>query len=87
MRCMATPFVGSANNTGHHKLNILHASGPNGGDMRGDSVAAVWSGGIELIRDQYSKASQGVVLTWITLWDAYAALREDAYARVALKVS
>ena len=87
MRCMATPFVGSANNTGHHKLNILHASGPNGGDMRGDSVAAVWSGGIELIRDQYSKASQGVVLTWITLWDAYAALRADAYARVALKVS
>ena len=86
MRCMASPFVGDASNTGQHKLNLLHASGPNGGDMRGDSVAAVWPA-LELIRDQYSKASQGVVLTWITLWDAYAALRADSYERVAVKIS
>ena len=86
MRCVASPFVGAASNSGHHKLNILHASGPNGGDMRGDSVAAVWPT-LELIRDMYTKASQGVVLTYVMLWDSYAALRASAYARVALKVS
>ena len=85
-RCQASPFVGDASGAGQHKLNILHASGPNGGAMRGDSVAAVWPT-LELIRDMYTKASQGVVLTYVVLWDAYAALRASAYARVALKVS
>ena len=45
---------------------ILHASGPNGGAMRGDSVAAVWPV-LELVRDIYSKASTGIVLTWVGL--------------------
>ena len=41
--------------------NLVHAAGENGGGamMRGDSVAAVWPT-LEVIRDIYSKASQGV---------------------------
>ena len=68
--------------------NIFHAAGPNGGgaDMRGDSVAAVWPT-LEVIRDIYSQASQGVVLTWVTLWDLEAAFRSSAYARISFKVA
>ena len=46
--------------------------------MRGDSVAAMWPT-LEVIRDIYTKASQGTVLTWVTLWDARTALRAAAY--------
>ena len=54
--------------------------------MRADSVAAVWPT-LEIIRDIYSQASQGVILTWITLWDMEAAFRAAAYRRIAFKVS
>ena len=47
-----------------------------------DSVAAIWPT-LEVIRDIYSQASQGVVLTWITLWDAETAFRASAYRRIA----
>ena len=40
-----------------------------------------------MIRDIYSKASQGVVLTWIALWDANVALRENAYKHIAIQIS
>ena len=53
--------------------------------MRGDSVAALWPT-LEVVRDQYTKASQGVVLTWITLWDAKVAFRAAAYKAVAIQV-
>ena len=68
--------------------NIFHAAGPNGGgaDMRGDSVAAIWPT-LEVIRDIYTQASQGVVLTWVTLWDAQTAFRAAAYQRVAFKLA
>ena len=68
--------------------NIYHAAGPNGGGaaMRGDSVAAVWPT-LEVIRDIYSQASQGVVLTWVTLWDLEAAFRSAAYERVSFKIA
>ena len=59
--------------------------GNGGGVMRGDSVAAVWPT-LEIIRDIYSQASQGVVLTWVTLWDAKVAFRAAAYERVAFKI-
>ena len=65
---------------------ILHAAGPNGGGiMRGDSVAAMWPT-LEVVRDIYSKASQGVVLTWVTLWDAAVAFRSAAYAQVDIQI-
>ena len=64
---------------------ILHAAGPNGGTMRGDSVAAMWPT-LEVIRDIYSQASQGVVLTWVTLWDAHTAFRASAYAQRDIQV-
>ena len=86
---MASNFVPAA--TGAQKIqngNILHAMGPNGGgaDMRGDSVAAVWPT-LEVIRDIYTQASRGVVLTWITLWDAETAFRAAAYKRVAFRLA
>ncbi len=59
---------------------VLHAGGPlGGGIMRGDSVAAMWPT-LSVVRDVYSKASQGIVLTWVGLWDAKVALRAGAYA-------
>ena len=89
MACMASSFVPAP--TGANKLqngNIYHAAGPNGGGaMRGDSVAAVWSSGLEVIRDLYSQSSQGVVLTWISLWDLEAAFRSAAYARVTFRLA
>ena len=89
MMCMAsnfTPAPAGANMI--QNGNILHASGPNGGgaDMRGDSVAALWAT-LEIIRDPFSKASQGVVLTWVTLWDLEAAFRSAAYKRVAFRLA
>ena len=85
--CMASSFVPAAVSDIQNG-NILHASGPNGGgaSLRGDSVAAVWPT-LEVIRDIYSKASQGVILTWITLWDAETAFRSAAYRRVAFKLA
>ena len=67
--------------------NFYHAMGPNGGGtMRGDSVAAMWPT-LEVIRDIYSQASQGVTLTWVTLWDAAVAFRSSAYSRVAYRLA
>ena len=49
-------------------------------------VAAIWPS-LEVIRDPYSKASQGVILTWITLWDAECAFRSSAYKRISFKLA
>ena len=85
--CMASPYVAETGGGGQRKRNYLHAASANGGGiMRGDSVAAVWPT-LEIIRDIYSKASQGITLVWVSLWDAYAALRADAYERVAFDIS
>ena len=81
--CRASSFIPAASNAHVQSGNILHA----GTDaMRGDSIAAMWPT-LEVIRDIYTRAGQGgVVLTWITLWDLYAAFRSAAYARVAFQV-
>ena len=71
MSCRASTYIPAAS-SGQSKGNLFHLAGPNGGAMRGDSVAAVWPT-LEVIRDIYSKASQGVVLTWVALWDAKVA--------------
>ena len=84
-RCVASTYVGTAA-SGQHKANFFHAGGPNGGAMRGDSIAAVWPS-LEIIRDPYTKASQGVVLTWVSLWDAQTAFRAAAYKRLAFKIT
>ena len=84
--CMASSFVpGTASMV--QNGNILHAQGPNGGGaaMRGDSIAAMWPT-LEVIRDIYSQASVGVVLTWVSLWDAETAFRSAAYRRAAFKI-
>ena len=91
-RCMASSFVpappASGDGANIQAGNVYHAAGPNGGGgmQRGDSVAAVWPT-LEVIRDPYSKASQGVVLTWVALWDLQAAFRSAAYKRVAFKLA
>ena len=88
MSCMASSYIPAP--TGTPLLqdgNVYHAMGPNGGGvMRGDSVAAMWPT-LEVIRDIYSQASQGVTLTWVTLWDAAVAFRSAAYARVAFQLA
>ena len=89
MGCMASSFVPVP--TGAEMIqngNIYHAAGPNGGgaDMRGDSVAAMWPT-LEIVRDLYSQASTGIILTWIGLWDAQTAFRSAAYKRVAFRLA
>ena len=79
--CMASTYIPAK--AGMKQSAILHASGPNGGAMRGDSVAAIWPT-LEIIRDIYSQASQGVTLTWVTLWDAKVAFRASAYQHIAI---
>ena len=85
--CMASSYVPAAM-ADIQDGNIFHAGGPNGGgaDLRGDSVAAIWPT-LEVIRDIYSQASQGVVLTWVTLWDCETAFRAAAYQRIAFKLA
>ena len=84
--CMASSYIPAAVSD-VQSGNIYHAMGPNGGGvMRGDSVAAVWPT-LEIIRDHYTQASQGVVLTWVSLWDAAVAFRASAYARVPFQVA
>ena len=79
---MASSFVPAAVSNVQNG-NILHA----GNDaMRGDSVAAIWPT-LEVIRDIYSQASTGVVLTWVTLWDAQTAFRTAAYQRVSFQLA
>lgn len=81
----ASSYITAAPNTGQAKNNIFWLGA--GGVSRGDSVAALWNGGVELIRDPYSKASQGVVMTWVALWDAKVAFRASAYSRQAFKIT
>ena len=78
--CMASTYIPAI--ASKKQSAILHASGANGGSMRGDSVASVWSGGIELIRDNVTQASIGIVLTWVALWDCTVAHRSAAYKQV-----
>ena len=89
MACAASSYVPNAPTSGARQDvqdNIYHAAGQNGGAMmRGDSVAAIWPT-LEIIRDIYTQASQGVVLTWVGLWDLEAAFRSAAYGRIAFKV-
>ena len=64
---------------------VLHASGI--GEERGDSIAAMWGAGPELIRDPYGAAPEGrVALSALALWDCYMAFRLAAYARVSLRL-
>ena len=86
MSCMASSYTPAAVSNVQNG-NVYLAAGPNGGGvMRGDSVAAMWPT-LEVVRDIYSQASQGVVLTWVTLWDAAVAFRSAAYSRVAFQLA
>ena len=84
--CYASSYIPAVANK--KQSAILHSAGPNGGgNMRGDSVAAMWPT-LEVIRDPYTKAGQGgVILTWVVLWDAVVGFRSAAYKHLALQVS
>ncbi len=82
--CIASTYIPAE--ASNKQSAILHAAGPNGGRMRGDSVAAMWPT-LEIIRDIYSQASQGVLLTWVSLWDAKVAFRSSAYKHIAITIS
>ena len=86
MMCVASSYIPAPTGAQNiQKGSIFHAAGPNGGGiMRGDSVAAMWPS-LEVIRDIYSQASQGVTLTWVALWDAQTAYRAAAYKRIAFR--
>lgn len=82
--CMASNYMPAAT-AAHVQSALLHAGA--GGDMRGDSIAAMWPA-LEVIRDPYTGAAQGqVALTWIALWDCHTVFRADAYKRVAFKLA
>ena len=82
--CVASTYIPAI--ASKKQTAILHAAGPNGGGaMRGDSVAAMWPT-LEIVRDIYSQASQGVILTWVSLWDAKVAFRSAAYKAVAIQI-
>ena len=81
--CIASSFIPAVAST--KQSCILHSAG-GGGMMRGDSVAAVWPT-LEVIRDIYTQASQGTVLTWVLLWDAKVAFRSSAYKQVDIQVT
>ena len=87
MSCVASSFIPAPSGDVQNG-NIYHAAGPNGGgaSLRGDSIAAMWPT-LEIVRDIYSQASVGVVLTWVTLWDAETAFRAAAYRRVAFQLA
>ena len=82
--CYASTYIPAA--SGMKQAAILHAAGPNGGTMRGDSVAAMWPT-LEVVRDIYSQASQGVILTWISQWDAHTVLRAAAYKQRDIQIA
>ena len=85
MKCMASSYIPApAGGTLIQNGNIYHLNGPNGGMMRGDSVAAIWPT-LEIIRDIYTQASIGVVLTTVMLWDLEAAFRAAAYDRLSFR--
>ena len=85
--CMASVYVPAADSTSHVSAgNIIHSGGPNGGAMRGDSIAAMWPT-LAVIRDIYTQAAKAeTVLTYVVLWDAYTAFRPAAYARTAYHI-
>ena len=86
--CMASVYVPAADGSTHRsKGNIIHSGGPNGGAMRGDSIAAMWPT-LAVIRDIYTQAAKAeTVLTYVMLWDAYTAFRPAAYSRVAFQIA
>ena len=85
--CMASSYIPAPVGVELIQPAIYHAAGSNGGGaMRGDSVAAMWPT-LEVVRDIYSQASQGVTLTWVTLWDAYTAYRSAAYRRDSFRLA
>ena len=82
--CMASTYI--PNKASMKQSAILHAAGMNG-DMRRSSAVAIWSGaGLELIRDPFSKASQGITITAVILWDAAVAIRSAAYKHIAVNI-
>ena len=86
---MASGFLPDAPTSGtFEKVTdaLLHANG--GETMRGDSIAAMWGGGAEAIRDPYTGATEGTTrLILAVLWDLYAAFRADAYKRVHFRLA
>ena len=81
----ATTFLPNALTTGAHS-NTSQGVRVNG-NVEGASVAAMWPG-ISLIRDNVTQAGKGeVIITWITLWDLYMALRTGSYSRFNVRLS
>ena len=88
MSCLASSYIPSADGTTHiSNANLFHSAGPNGGGpmMRTDAQISMWST-LSVIRDLYSQASQGIVLTWVGLWD-FSIIRSAAYSRQSFQIA
>ena len=88
MSCRASSYIPS-----RHKRRSVEGTtcsilaGQNGGGNHARRFRwPLFGQGIEIIRDIYTQASQGVVLTWVALWDAEVAFRAEAYQRLAFKI-
>ena len=84
--CYASTYIPAA--ASMKQSAILHAAGPNGGRDHARRLPwrPMWPT-LEIVRDIYTQASQGVVLTWVTLWDAHTAFRASAYSHRAIQIS
>ena len=88
MSCLASSYIPDADSTSHiSNANLFHSAGPNGGgpQMRTDAQISMWST-LSVIRDLYSQASQGIVLTWVGLWD-FSVIRAAAYKRQSFQIA
>ena len=91
MRCRGVRASSLMPAVANNNARVLLHRGMAGG-MRSDCLMVLFGGGPELIRDRYSEASQGVVMTVIGLWN-FAALRastteaDSAYVERRWKVS
>ena len=86
MMCMASSFVPAAVGDIQNG-NILHAAGPNGGAARGGFRRGHFFRRRPGDTRSLPKATVGVVLTHIVLWDFRAALRTGSYRRVSFQLA
>ena len=91
MRCRGVRASSLMPSTAGNNARILLHRGMGGG-MRSDCLMVLFGGGPELIRDRFSQASQGVVMTVVGLWNfapmrASTTVADSAYVERRWKVS
>ena len=85
--CRSSAFVPAQDASTKIQGALFHADGPNqgGGVARRDSAIVAYDA-IEIIRDNVTMASQGIVLTYLSIFDGRFPLRAAAYSRQSFKL-